>query len=430
MLRILVGSTAVALTVSTLGGLVPTAAAPDTTARTAAPGAPGHKATWTESNKTGFGTARTRGSNVWFTLQRGRTSEVFYPNLSTPSVRSLELVVTGPGFTDRESSDMRHRTTRPDPRSLRFRQVDTDRQGRYRVVETFVTDPRRDAVDVAIRFTSLDGGRYRVYALYDPSLDNTGMDDHGRTAGHTLVASDQHVSSALVARPAFGATSTGYLGTSDGWTDLKKDQRLDHTYRHAGPGNVVQGRRITGLTGRAGPPAARPGPGFGRSAATARRTAQAARSTAFGTTQRRYDAGWHAWVRSLKRVPASAVGVRRQYLASALVVAAAEDKRHPGAFIASPSAPLGVGRRGQGPVLAVGRLPPGLVARRLPVRHRALGDGRQGGRTPDRALAVHHSAEARRLVPAELRRHREAGLDRPPARRGRAADRAGPPGRK
>src|SRR4051794_3951474 len=338
--RPLVGSTAVALTVSTVGGSVPTSAAPHTGgSRAAAPGGPGHQATWTEADKTGFGTSRSRASHVWFTLQQGRTSEVFYPDLSTPSVRSLELVVTGPGFTDRESSDMRHRTTRPDPRSLRFRQVDTDRQGRYRVVETFVTDPRRDAVDVAIRFTSLDGGRYRVYALYDPSLDNTGMDDHGRTAGHTLVASDQHVSSALVARPAFGATSTGYLGTSDGWTDLKKDQRLDHTYGHAGPGNIVQVGRITGLTGRAGHRAARLSLGFGSSAATARRTARAARSTAFGTTQRRYDAGWHAWVRSLKRVPASAVGVRRQYLASALVVAAAEDKRHPGAFIASPSAP-------------------------------------------------------------------------------------------
>src|SRR4051794_25568962 len=339
MLRILVGSTAVALTVSTLGGLVPTAAAPDTTARTAAPGAPGHKATWTESNKTGFGTARTRGSNVWFTLQRGRTSEVFYPNLSTPSVRSLELVVTGPGFTDRESTDMRHRTARPDARSLRFRQVNTDRQGRYRIVESFVTDPRRDALDVRIRFTSLDGGSYRVYALYDPSLTNDGMDDHGRTTGRTLVTTDATVSSALVARPRFGRTSTGYLGTSDGWTDLKGDQRLDHAYGHAGPGNVVQTGRISGVTGRPGHRTAELSLGFGKNAAAARRTAHAARATAFRATERRYDHGWHAWVRSLKRVPASAVGVRRQYLASALVVAAAEDKQNPGAFIASPTAP-------------------------------------------------------------------------------------------
>jgi glucoamylase len=332
--RLLVGSSAAVLLCA---GLVVSSAA--TSPGSAPPGAPGHKATWTEANKTGFGTARSRGSNVWFTLQQGRTSEVFYPDLSTPSVRSLELVVTGPGFTDRESTGMRHRTIRPDVRSLRFRQVNEDKQGRYRIVETFVTDPRRDALEVRVRFSSLDGGRYHLYALYDPSLANNGMDDSGRTTGHTLVASDPTVGTALVSRPRFGATSTGYLGTSDGWSDLKGDQRLDHTFDHAGPGNIVQIGRITGVTGRPGHQAARLSLAFGKTAATARRTVRAAASTPFDTTQQRYDRGWHAWLGSLKGVPASAAGLRRQYLASELVVAAAEDKRHPGAFVASPTAP-------------------------------------------------------------------------------------------
>jgi glucoamylase len=333
--RTLVVSTAVALIVSAAGA--PATAAP----HAAAPGGPGHKANWTEANKTGFGTSRSRASNVWFTLQDGRTSEVFYPNLSTPSVRSLELVVTGDHFTDRESTDMTHRTTRPDARSLRFTETNTDRQGRYRIVESFVSDPRRASVDVRIRFVSLDGGSYRLYAEYDPSLANTGMNDSGRTTGHVLVASDAggRVSSALVSKPRFGATSTGYLGTSDGWTDLRSDQTLDHTYRSAGPGNIVQTGRISGVTGRPGHQAARLTLGFGPTASVARRTAQDTASTAFHLTQARYDDGWHRWLRSLRPVPASAEGVRRQYLASALVVAAAEDKQHPGAFVASPTAP-------------------------------------------------------------------------------------------
>jgi glucoamylase len=335
--RTLAGSVAVTLTVSIGGAVVPTASA----GPAVAPGGPGHKATWTEANKTGFGTSRTRRSNVWFTLQRGRTSEVFYPNLSTPSVRSLELVVTGRSFTDRESADMRHRTVRPDPRSLTFREVNTDRQHRYRIVETFVTDPRRAALDVRIRFVSLDGGRYRLYALYDPSLANTGMDDRGGTSGRALVADDAggSVHSALLATPRFGATSTGYLGTSDGWTDLEGDQTLDHTYRQAGPGNIVQTGRISGVTGRPGHRSARLTLAFGTTRAVARRTAVRARATAFATAERRYRLGWHHWLRTLRPVPASAAAVRPQYLASALVVAAAEDKRHPGAFVASPTAP-------------------------------------------------------------------------------------------
>jgi glucoamylase len=336
--RTLVGSTAVALAAGTLGLVPSSQAAPP---GGPAPGGPGDQATWTEANKTGFGTARTRGSNVWFTLQQGRTSEVFYPDLSTPSVRSLELVVTGDGFTDRESTDMRHRTSRPDARSLTFRQVNTDEQGRYRIVETFVTDPGRDALDVRIRLESLDGHAYRLYALYDPSLANGGMDDSGATDGDVLTATDaaKPVATALESFPAFDQTSTGYLGTDDGWTDLKDDQTLDETYDSAGPGNIVQIGRIADVTGQSGHQMARLSLGFGQGVPEARGAADDSLGTAFATTARRYAHGWHGWLRSIRQVPASAAGVRRQYLASAMVVAAAEDKLNPGAFIASPSAP-------------------------------------------------------------------------------------------
>ena len=101
----------------------------------------------------------------------------------------------------------------------------------------------------------------------------------------------------------------------------------------------MQVGRITGLTGRPGHQAARLSLGLGHTPASATRAARGAIDTAYRTTQARYDGGWSAWLGSLNPVPASAAAVRRQYLASALVVAAAEDKRNPGAFIASPSAP-------------------------------------------------------------------------------------------
>src|SRR6478672_7062311 len=116
----------------------------------------GAKSTWTEADKSGFGTARDRGSNVWFTLQRGRVSEVFYPDLSTPSVRTLELVVVGDGFVDRPKAAAA--VTRPDPRSLRFRQTGNRHPNRYRLVQDVVTDPARDSVVVRARLVSLDGG--------------------------------------------------------------------------------------------------------------------------------------------------------------------------------------------------------------------------------------------------------------------------------
>ena len=56
-----------------------------------APGAPGGAATWTEADKDGYGTSATPASKVWHTLDDGRLTEVFYPDLGTPSVRTLEL---------------------------------------------------------------------------------------------------------------------------------------------------------------------------------------------------------------------------------------------------------------------------------------------------------------------------------------------------
>jgi len=54
----------------------------------------GASADWLPANKTGFGTSYTTTSNVWFTLQNGRLSEVYYPRVDTPSVRNLDFIVT------------------------------------------------------------------------------------------------------------------------------------------------------------------------------------------------------------------------------------------------------------------------------------------------------------------------------------------------
>src|ERR1700751_417004 len=62
----------------------------------------GANADWLPANKTGFGTSYTTASNVWFTLQNGRLSEVYYPRIDPPSVRNLDFIVTdGMSFATR-----------------------------------------------------------------------------------------------------------------------------------------------------------------------------------------------------------------------------------------------------------------------------------------------------------------------------------------
>ena len=79
-----------------------------------------------------------------------------------------------------------------------------------------MTDPARAAVLVDVRFESLTGRPYQLYALLDPALSNTGDDDVGETVGRTLVARDDRLASALAAKPAPTRLSSGYLGASDG----------------------------------------------------------------------------------------------------------------------------------------------------------------------------------------------------------------------
>jgi len=73
-----------------------------------APGAPGAVANYTRGDKDGFGTARGTASKVWFTLAGGELSEVYAPDLGTPSLRDLQFVVTdGATFTERAVSTWR-----------------------------------------------------------------------------------------------------------------------------------------------------------------------------------------------------------------------------------------------------------------------------------------------------------------------------------
>src|SRR5690349_17038698 len=93
-----------------------------------APGAPGAVANWTRGDKGGFGTSTTTAGKAWFTLAGGELSEVYAPDLGTPSLRDLQFVVTdGRTFTERETDGATARTELANPRSLTYRQVDTAR---------------------------------------------------------------------------------------------------------------------------------------------------------------------------------------------------------------------------------------------------------------------------------------------------------------
>ena len=305
-----------------------------------APGAPGAKAAWSPADKHGFGTSRTAESEVWFTLRPGELSEVYHPDLGTPALRNLEFVVTdGTGRAERTSA-VAGTTRVPDPRVPAHEQVDVSPTGGWRMVRRYVTDPARDSVLVDVVFTSLDGRPYGVHGVADPNLTNGGDDDRAIVAGGgDLVAWDGATAMSLAADTGFDDATVGHAGTSDGGTDLVADGRLDARYREAGPGNVVLTARLAGVTGLDGQQGAVLALGFGPERGAASAAAAESLADGFEAAQTTYAQGWHDYLDGLHDAPQAAADVLDAYWASVVVNAASEDKRNPGAFVASPSMP-------------------------------------------------------------------------------------------
>ena len=138
------------LAVLAAGALSLTVGLPAVADASVAPGAPGATATWTPADKHGFGTATSLTSKVWFSLEHGELTDVFYPDLGTPSLRDLQLIVTdGQTFADLErdattsqvrlldppephlrAGQHRHQQPLPDHQDLRGRPNPVDPTGR------------------------------------------------------------------------------------------------------------------------------------------------------------------------------------------------------------------------------------------------------------------------------------------------------------
>src|SRR3954453_7598921 len=172
----------------------------------AAAGGPGDVSHFDLARKDCVGTARNRGSKVWFTVADGVLSDVYFPTNDTTNNETLQYVVTdGSTFTDLQTRDMTYTVTKPDDRALSCRVTATAKSGRYRIVTDYVTDTRRESVVMRSRFTALNGKTrdYRLYVRFDPTLNGNGGGgtgnggpDSGAVAaagGHTLLVGSDPV---------------------------------------------------------------------------------------------------------------------------------------------------------------------------------------------------------------------------------------------
>ncbi len=182
----------------------------------------------------------------------------------------------------------------------------------------------------------LKPGPLRVFAYFDPALNNSGLHDSGSSSGKTLLDTKGSVACALAASPGFASVSTGYMGSSDGWDEVERGFKLVHHYVASPDGNVAQIAELPGTLLHGKPVTI--ALGFAATAEQAMAETNVSLRKGFAPIRAEYETGWHQYVSTLKPVEAR---YRRQYQISVMVLKAHEDKTRPGAIAASLTIPWG-----------------------------------------------------------------------------------------
>jgi glucoamylase len=307
-------------------------------------GHPGIAPAWTHSTKEGVGAAYHTASRVWFTHSHGILNEVYYPTVDSPQIRDLQYLITdGESFFHEEKRDLSTELEYVDHHTPAFRITNREPRGRYRIVKEVIADPHLPCV---LMQTRIEGDedflkKLHLYVLVAPHLESRGWGNNAakvEVCGKTiLVAFRNDTYLALGATAPFKKTSCGYVGSSDGWTDLHENFRMDWAFDFADDGNVA-------LTGEIDLSASRSftlGLAFGPGYQAATTTLLQSLGIHFEEQRKRYQEQWRRARCHIFPLEQVSGDDGRLYCVSHTLLHAHEDKTFPGAIIASLSIPWG-----------------------------------------------------------------------------------------
>jgi len=307
-------------------------------------GAPGIDPRWTRSDKEAVGTAYSASSRIWFTLSAGIVNEVYYPTIDRPQIRDLQFLVTdGRTFFHDERRDMETIYEPLSGNCLGFRVTNTNLERQYRIEKEIITDPHYACLLIR---TTIDADEsvlreLKLYALLAPHLDVGGRGNSGYldcVAGHdVLMAFKNSTWLAMGCSAPLLRRSCGYVGASDGWTDLSSNFQMDWQFDAADSGNIALMAEIDLKHGSEFTLAV----ALGDSGHDAQTTLLQSLGVPFARHKDRFIEQWQricAHVQPLTTITGDGGALYRR---SHSLILAHEDKAFPGALIASLSIPWG-----------------------------------------------------------------------------------------
>lgn len=209
-------------------------------------GSPGIESRWTHGDKDGIGTAYNSSSRVWFTVWHGIVTETYYPTVDHPQIRDLQFLITdGSTFFHEEKRNLQCQCTRSESDVPIYLVTQSDPEGRYRLEKEILSNPHLGVILQHVRIirSKSYGGPLRLYVLCAPHLDVGGSHNTGQIIeinGRKILEAERNgYFMTISASVPFTKASAGYVGSSDGWTDIHSNMQMTMEFDSAPDGNIA-----------------------------------------------------------------------------------------------------------------------------------------------------------------------------------------------
>jgi glucoamylase len=308
---------------------------------------------WAPGSKELLGTSASDTSKVYFTGAQGMLTEVFYPSPDTVQNIDTEFLVEDTdktlGAADSEEKLQQHHVRLVDKRAMLWEATATANNGEWKITRRIFTDPSRSTLVERVVFQVLGNGKtvkdFNLFVLNHPGIGNAGDNDNSHTAQDNnrtmLVASKPNkAASALAVSIPWKKVSNGFVGTSDGWTDLfggSDDRTMDWQYDAANGGNVAQTGWLDFGTNDGTSVSFDLVIGFGGNEQEAMGNADATLSSDMDALQNSYVQQWNAYCAPLNDQGGTADD---QYYLACMTLKSIQDKNN-GAMVAGLGTPWG-----------------------------------------------------------------------------------------
>jgi glucoamylase len=307
-------------------------------------GWPGCDPRWARGNLDGVGSAYSADSRIWFNIWRGTLSQIYYPQLDHPQTRDLQYLITdGETFFHEEKRHLNPTVKRISNHVLGYRVTSQDPKKRYTLDKQIIADPHLTCVlqHTEMQIPDQSPLPLKLFVLCAPHLEDGGKNNNAYIIEHEgreiLAAEKNGTWLAIAATVPFNHLSCGFVGSSDGWTDIMDNKQMDWEFDRALNGNVA----LTGEIDISETQEFTLATALGNSLQNALTTLFTSLSIPFDSHLEQYINQWNR--PSNKILPLHQVSKDKGslYHGSYSLILAHEDKSYPGAIIASLSIPWG-----------------------------------------------------------------------------------------